>query len=287
MSNSTSGLTITRKIASGFSENDLKDLIYKLDSEYILKDDNTTEIQSIVEFKDDWLNKFKSEDVEFNSKTIPGMVLECNHLDIRCQMNEVGTKFTLPYEGGANATIYFPTVAYETYSLARFKKAFDDKIEESRKEQRSISSSIDNYEINIDTEPGLDLNDLQEALKSKKYDFYIGTLKMPKFKISTETDILNSEAFRQSPLYQMFADDESICGKFMGKLTKFTNNTIVTVNEDGSECISTTDMDCVYRSFKEPEEKIYRDIDINRRFWMEINNREMNLFTMKIVEPKY
>lgn len=59
------------------------------------------------------------------------------------------------------------------------------------------------------------------------------------------------------------------------------------VNEDGLECISTTNIECVYRSFKEPEEKVYRDININQRFWMEVNNREMNLFTMKIVEPEY
>ena len=327
------GLKVTRTITSGIPKNTLGGLIRDLGAKYIKQSSNLTSLNLILDFKGNWVHKFSPlPGFEYNYpdglRETPGMVLDAREHNIPVHVSVIGYEFRLPFEGGVYATFYFLNPEYEHLHLPTIKAIFAAENQEQQilketrdnisREQWSLVSKMDQEHMKIDAKYNF-YNDERYDIPSyippnktiatlhakyttnKEYlvstpvpvEDCLGELKMPKFKMSSDTDILNSEEFTSSPLYPLFMDANSKVPDFIGKLVRLQNKTTITMNEEGAEAYSETDADFVSRGLNcdEPNPKNYHNIKMNRRFRFEICYQDYysgvttNYFTGKVVSP--
>jgi hypothetical protein len=325
------GLTITRSISSGQPKSVLAELCRDLGAQFIDTGSLLTKIKLVLDFKDEWKHKFTAlPRFVFNHpegpRETPGMVLAAHDHNIPVHVSVIGYMFSLPFQGGMEATFYYLNPEYKHLPLPTIKAIFAAEKQEremAREEHYRISSELSRIARQIDDEitkinpryrcyngrpfdspsyepPNEAIAKLYSEYKKikeiferpKPLDDCLGELKMPKFTLSSETDILNSPEFQSSPLYPMFTAGDSKVKKFLNILVKFTNKTTIAMNEEGAEAYSETDMDFMDRGLSdEPEPKNYIDINMNSSFWVELvhcNHYERvttNYFTAKVVSP--
>jgi hypothetical protein len=252
------------------------------------------------------------------------MVLAAHEHNIHVHVSVIGYEFSLQFQGDMESTFYFLNPEYEHLPLPTVKAIFAAEKQEQqmrREHHRNISSEQYRLANQMDQEikkidlsyrsyngqpydiagyvpPNAAIATLYDKYKANKeflarpvpLENCLGELRMPKFTLSSETDILRSKEFQDSPLYPMFMNGDSKVNEFIGTLVNFTNKTTIAMNEVGAEAYSETDMDCVTRGCSEPDPKNHINLNMKRRFWAEINHRHhsgvvTNYFTAKVVSP--
>lgn len=325
-----SGLSITRTITSGKSEQILQGLIDDLDAIYIQGDNSLlTSIKLVREFRDKWVHSFESIPIVFNYPKGPretaGMILDASTFDIPVHVGAAATEFSLHFEGGMFVTFYYPNLG-STLPLQNIKDIISDEkkamqllrenYQKSCGDLEKIASKIDaeitkvnpshNWWDGIPFEiPGYKPENeaiillyseyitIKQALKQPHLPemTFLGELTMPTFTMSCETDILNSEEFISSPLYEKFMGADSRVKEYIGTLINLYNKTTVTLNELGGYAYSETGADFMDKGCCDdgPEKKLIK-VKIDRAFGFEINSYSCNgeivtHFAGKVMEP--
>lgn len=325
-----SGLSVTRTITSGKSEQILQGLIDDLDAIYIQGDNPLlTSIKLVREFRANWVHLFESIPIVFNYPEGPretaGMILDASTFDIPVHVGAVAIEFSLYFEGGMFVTFYYPNPG-STLPLQNIKDIISDEkkaMQLVRENYQKSCGDLENIAYKIDAEikkvkpshnwwdgrpfemPGYKPENeaigllyseyitIKESLKQQHLPemTFLGELTMPTFTMSCETDILNSEEFISSPLYEKFMGADSRVKEYIGKLINMYNKTTVTLNELGGYAHSETGADFMDRGCcdDEPEKKLIK-VKIDRDFRFEINSysydREIvTHFAGKVMEP--
>jgi hypothetical protein len=324
-------ISVKRTITSGVPQASLQELIDRLGAEFTPEDTRKTSIKSKRSFKGTWLNQLEeARRFVFNYPDGPretiGMKLDAHELNIPVLVSPIGTKFSLPFEHGMRATFYFPNKEYAHLPLPTIKAIFDAQVQEHQilrgqysqrhRELYEIEYSMDTEIRKIDptyyswygkpyaVEGYVPPNEAIRALYEKytalasligqnppPTEYHLGELLMPEFIIMCSTDILSSPEFKASPLYQLFLGGDSKVINFIGELIRLSNLTTVTLDRFGGFAFSETDFECVDRGCSDEPPKNFVDVNVNSRYWVEIENEDhytgevVNHFTCKVVSP--
>lgn len=256
-----------------------------------------------------------------------GMKLNAHEMDIPVLVSPIGTKFSLPFERGMRATFYFPNKEYEHLPLPTIKAIFDAQVQEHqilRDQYSQRERELSGIEYSMDTE----IRKIDSSYYSwngqpytvagyvppnetigtlyAKYTvlisligqnppptvYHLGELLMPEFIMMCTTNILTSPEFKASPLYKLFLDGDSKVIELIGELIRLSNLSTVILDRFGGCAFSETDLECMDRSLSnEPPPKSFMNINVNSRYWVEIENEDfytrevVNHFTCKVVSP--